>query len=451
MSVNQFLQAMSSFQKITLVSFLLFSTLFAEAQQKDTVTVMTYNLLYYRHNFVLSNGTVICSPTGNNNTITKDNAMEDIFDYTLPDIFVVQEMDGGNSVSAFRLLQNAINQNGRTNYTLANSTGIGQQSIVNMLYYNTDKFTLESQTFYDKELNNTNFARMIDHYTLRYNDSNLAIHQDTTRIHVLTAHLKAGSAPINEQERGRATESVMASLDSLNATGNYIFAGDFNLYSSSEPAYQDLLNYVDPTLRFYDPINVPGPWHNSSARAFLHTQSTHTSGGCFAGGGMDDRFDFILASDEIMNNTDKIKYIPNTYKAVGQDGNRYNQTIISPTNTSVPSIVSQALYDMSDHLPVLMDLEISLPSITFIKELAGLERLKFKNPNTGNLLIDFSNQKQTVKTVEILDLTGKVLFEKHLNSESYAQFDISELNSGAYLIRVTSSSYQQIVEKLIKI
>jgi len=451
MSVNQFLQAMSSFQKITLVSFLLFSTLFAAAQQKDTVTVMTYNLLYYRHNFVLSNGTVICSPTGNNNTITKDNAMEDIFDYTLPDIFVVQEMDGGNSVSAFRLLQNAINQNGRTNYTLANSTGIGQQSIVNMLYYNTDKFTLESQTFYDKELNNTNIIRVIDEYVLYYNDSNLAVHQDTTRIHVLTAHLKAGSAPINEQERGRATESVMASLDSLNATGNYIFAGDFNLYSSSEPAYQDLLNYVDPTLRFYDPINVTGTWHNSSARAFLHTQSTHTSGGCFAGGGMDDRFDFILASDEIMNNTDKIKYIPNTYKAVGQDGNRYNQTIISPTNNSVPSIVSQALYDMSDHLPVLMDLEISLPSITFIKELAGLERLKFKNPNTGNLLIDFSNQKQTVKTVEILDLTGKVLFEKHLNSESYAQFDISELNSGAYLIRVTSSSYQQIVEKLIKI
>ncbi len=77
MSVNQFLQAMSLFKKSPLF-FLLFSTLFAAAQQKDTVTVMTYNLLYYRHNFVLSNGTVICSPTGNNNTITKDNAMEDI-------------------------------------------------------------------------------------------------------------------------------------------------------------------------------------------------------------------------------------------------------------------------------------------------------------------------------------------------------------------------------------
>ena len=443
MSVNQFLHRMPSFQKVTVISVLLFSTLFSVAQQKDTVRVMTYNLMYYR--------AVTSFCTANNNSPTaKDNAMEDIFDYTLPDLFVVNEMGGGNSVNAFRLLQNSINQNGRTNYTLANSSGL-TQTLVNMLYYNTDKFVLESQNFYDKELNNTNIVRIIDEFVLYYNDSNLAVHQDTTRIHVLVAHLKAGSSLADEQERARATESLMASLDSLNATGNYIFAGDFNLYNSSEPAYQDLINYVDPTVRFYDPINVSGNWHNSGVYAALHTQSTRTTGGCFAGGGMDDRFDFILASDEIINNTDKMRYIPNTYQAVGQDGNRFNGTIISPTNNSVPTVVSQALYNLSDHLPVIMDVEITLPSTTSIQELATLENLKFQNPTTGNLLIDFSNQKQKIDVVQILDLTGKVLFEKHLNSERYVQFDVSELNSGAYLIRATSSSYQQIVEKLIKI
>ena len=212
-----------------------------------------------------------------------------------------------------------------------------------------------------------------------------------------------------------------------------------------------MVNYIDPTLRFYDPINVSGNWHNSGVYAALHTQSTRTSGGCFAGGGMDDRFDFILASDEIMNNTDKMRYIPNTYEAVGQDGNRFNQTIISPNNTSVPSVVSQALYNMSDHLPVVMDIEITLPNATSIQELTRLEKLKFENPNSGNLLIDFSNQKQKIELVQILDLTGKVLFERYLNSEGYVQFDISNLDSGAYLVRATSTSYQQIVEKLIKI
>ena len=442
MSVNQFLQAMSSFQKIALVSLLLFSTLFAEAQQKDTVRVMTYNLMWYRAT------TSFCT-SNNNNVVKKDSLMENIFDYTLPDIFVVQEMGGGAGVHPFRLLSNSINKNGRTNYFLANSSGLSQ-SLVNMLYFNTDKFVLESQKIYDKDLNNNNLVRIIDEYVLYYNDSNLAIHQDTTRIHVMVAHLKAGNSSSDQTERAEATESLMASLDSLNAIGNYIFAGDFNLYTHTEAAYQDLINYVDPTLRFFDPINVAGNWSNGTY-AITHTQSTRTSGGCFSGGGMDNRFDFILASDEIMNNTDKMRYIPNTYKAVGQDGLRYNGTIISPTNNSVPSLVSLALYNMSDHIPVIMDLEITLPSTTSIKELVGLEKLKFANPNTGNLLIDFSNQKQSVKTVEILDLTGKVLFEKHLNSERYAQFDISQLNSGAYLIRVTSSSYQQIVEKLIKI
>tara|TARA_B110000046_G_scaffold48975_1_gene54465 strand:- start:28830 stop:30161 length:1332 start_codon:yes stop_codon:yes gene_type:complete len=443
MSVIQFLHSMPSFQKFVLVLLLLFSSFLAEAQQKDTVRVMTYNLMYYRA------FTSFCTSNNNSPTV-KENAMEDIFDYTLPDIFVVQEMGGGSPVNAFRILQNSINQNGRTNYTLANSSGL-TQTLVNMLYFNTDKFVLESQTFYDKEFNNSNIVRIIDEYVLYYNDSNLAIHQDTTHIHVLVAHLKAGSSSTNAQERARATESLMASLDSANASGNYIFAGDFNLYNSSEPAYQDLINYINPTLRFYDPINVSGNWHNSGVYSALHTQSTRTSGGCFAGGGMDDRFDFILTSDEIINNTDKMRYLPNTYEAVGQDGNRFNSTIISPTNNSVPSLVSQALYNLSDHLPVIMDVEVTLPSTTSIQELSSLEKLKFKNPNSGNLLIDFSNQKQKINRVQILDLTGKVLFERHLNLEEYVQFDISKLNSGAYLIRATSASYQQIVEKLIKI
>ena len=46
---------------------------------------------------------------------------------------------------------------------------------------------------------------------------------------------------------------------------------------------------------------------------------------------MDDRFDFILASNEIMKNVDKIEYISGTYKALGQDGNRFNGSIRKTT------------------------------------------------------------------------------------------------------------------------
>ena len=413
------------------------------AQTKDTVSIMTYNLLYYREM------TSFCT-SNNNSTTTKENAMEDIIDYALPDIMLVNEMGGSSPVNSFRLLSNSLNQNGRTNYSLANNSGNGS-NIVNMIFYNTDKFVLESQSAITQDLSGSNLVRVIDLYNLRYVDSNIAVHHDTTRIHILVGHLKAGSTTANQNERADATEAVMAYLDTINASGNYIMAGDFNLYKSTEPAYQDLINYVNPTLRFFDPINVAGNWHNNSIYSSVHTQSTHSSGGCFAGGGMDDRFDFILASDEIMNNTDKMRYIPNSYEAIGQDGSRFNQTIISPTNSSVPIVVSQALYDMSDHLPVIMDIEVTLPLATSIKELSQLEKLKFQNPNNGQFVIDFSNQKEKIRQVEIFDLSGKLLFVKSIGSEDYIELNVSEFPKGTYILRATSNSYQQRVEKLIKI
>lgn len=416
------------------------------AQQKDTLRVMTYNLLFYRET------TSFCT-TNNNSTSTKETAMEKIIDETLPDILVVNEMGGGSSINAFRLLQNSLNKNGRSNYNLANSTGIGgtnPQSLVNMLYFNTEKLELESQYTIEKDLNNIDLVRLIDVYQLRYKDSNLAVHQDTIRIHVLAAHLKAGSSTSNEDERADATEALMAHLDSINATGNYILAGDLNLYNSTEPAYQDLINYIDTSQRFYDPINVAGNWHNDSRYASLHTQSTSTSGGCAAGGGMDDRFDFLLASDEIMNNTNRMNYIAGSYKAFGQDGLRFNQSIISPANTAVDSTTAQALHDMSDHLPVIMDMELSVPLATAIPNYT-LGEFYFENPNSGFFQLDLRQFKEQIQKVEIIDLSGRTVQVIEVNAANSIQLDISNLPNGPYLLKVTSKSFQQKTKKLIKI
>lgn len=416
------------------------------AQQKDTLRVMSYNLLYYRET------TTFCT-TNNNSTSAKETAMEKIIDETLPDILVVNEMGGGSSINAFRLLQNSLNKNGRSNYNLANSTGIGgtnPQSLVNMLYFNTEKLELESQYTIEKDLNAIDLVRLIDVYQLRYKDSNLMVHHDTIRIHVLAAHLKAGSSTSDEDERADATEAVMAHLDSINATGNYILAGDLNLYSSTEPAYQDLINYVDTSQRFYDPINVAGNWHNDSRYASLHTQSTSTSGGCAAGGGMDDRFDFLLASDEIMNNTNRMNYIAGSYKAVGQDGLRFNQSIISPANTAVDSATAQALHDMSDHLPVVMDMELSVPLATAIPNYT-LGDFYFENPNSGFFQLDLRQFKEQIQKVEIMDLSGRTVQVIEVNAANNIQLDISNLPNGPYLLKVTSKSFQQKTKKLIKI
>jgi hypothetical protein len=434
---------MNKLFKILIAAAMLLPLENLQAQSFDTLRLMTYNLMYYREN------TSFCTSTNNSPTV-KDNAMEDIIDYALPDILMVNEMGGGNTVNAFRLLSNALNKNGRNYYSQATSSGLGQ-SLVNMLYYNSNKLTLESQTSIDKDLNNVNLVRVIDVYTLRYNDPNLGVHNDTIRIHCIVAHLKAGNTTSDRNDRDKATDAVMAYLNSIAATGNYFFAGDLNLYTATEAAYQNLLNYSVPALRFYDPVNVAASWSGDSRFAILHTQSTHTSGGCFAGGGMDDRLDFILASDEVMNNTDHLDYIPSTYKALGQDGNRFNGTIISPTNNSVPSLVSQALYNLSDHLPVMMDVKVSVPGATSIQEQQELSQLLYQNPNSGNLKINFGKQGSLPERIQILDITGKIILEKRINNRSKLELDLTGMSNGTYFIRSISKSYQQKVEKLIKI
>ena len=81
--------------------------------------------------------------------------------------------------------------------------------------------------------------------------------------------------------------------DALPLNSNYLVCGDFNIYGSTELAYQKLLDQSTPGY-FVDIYNLTGIWNNS-AYAPYHTQSTRLrqfGGG--ATGGMDDRFDLIL-------------------------------------------------------------------------------------------------------------------------------------------------------------
>lgn len=412
-----------------------------EAQTYDTLRLMTYNLLYYREN------TSFCT-TNNNNANAKDGYMEDIMDHVNPDILVVNEMGENQAVAPFNLLNNAINQNGR-NFSFAIGTVNSFQSIKNTLYFNQDKLVFDNQFSITQDLSSQSLTRNIDVYTLYYKDSNLVHHQDTTFIHVIAAHLKASGGTANEQQRDKETEAVMARLDSMNASGNYFFVGDLNLYRSLEPAYQNLVSYVKPALRFYDPVNASGNW-SSSNYASLHTQSTHTISGCFAGGGMDNRFDFILASDEVMNNTDKVEYINNSYTTVGQDGGRYDSSLISPANNSAPSTVINALYNMSDHLPVTLDLKITKPSLTSIKEKALEADLYFQNPVAEKLRIHLKDGLDEVEEFEVYSLSGQLMLSKEHNGSPLIEFDLSGFSKGVYFLYIRSSKGNYRVEKLMK-
>ena len=160
----------------------------AFAQNTDTLTVMHYNILNY------GNFTSFCT-SSNNNLTTKDGHFETINQHIKPDILTINEM-GSNAVYAQRIKQNTLNTNGVSSYEQAvysNGTGGSSSSIVNMLFYNTDKLVLQSQFAINT------IVRLTDVYTLYHKTVSAT---DTVFLHVVVTHLKAGSSSADESQKG---------------------------------------------------------------------------------------------------------------------------------------------------------------------------------------------------------------------------------------------------------
>lgn len=178
-------------------------------------------------------------------------------------------------------------------------------------------------------------------------------------VRLFSMHLKASMG----FEQDRLAEATIARnyANGFAAGTNFIYCGDLNVYTSTEPAYQKFLeDQVDNDGRAKDPINRPGAWNNNGTFAAVHTQSTRTGlltpGDGGATGGLDDRFDHLIISYGL-DDGEGVDWIPGTYKAFGNDGNHFNQDINAGTNGVVSQDVANALQRASDHLPVAVDLQ----------------------------------------------------------------------------------------------
>ena len=152
------------------------------------------------------------------------------------------------------------------------------------------------------------------------------------------AHFKASSGNSNAQQRLEEATILRNHLNQLAEDTFFILAGDLNIYSNnsdSEPCFEMLIGSQDnDNGQLFDPINRIGHWHNNSSFADVHTQSPRTSSfGGGANGGMDDRFDWLFVSANILDNTSNMYYLENTYLAFGNDGNHFNDAInnVRPT------------------------------------------------------------------------------------------------------------------------
>jgi FlgD Ig-like domain len=178
-------------------------------------------------------------------------------------------------------------------------------------------------------------------------------------IRLYAVHLKASTGSANEDKRLGEVEAMRARMETFPPGGNYVVAGDCNIYTSTEPAYQYMINPAYGTAGVVqDPIHREGNWHDNASFADIDTQSPRiTQFGGGANGGLDDRFDLILVSPADQDG-EGIDALPATYNALGQDGQHFNGAINVPPYIVVTQEVAQALHDASDHLPVVLEFQM---------------------------------------------------------------------------------------------
>lgn len=321
----------------------------------DTLKVMAYNILNYGDG---------CQGT----TQSLDIYFKTIIQYTAPDLLSCEKINafnltpGVNGNLADELLNNGLNAAFPAQYAYAtptNKTG-GKMSV---LFYNKQKLSyLKTEVL---EANITD----IDLYKLYYNDINLSLTHDTTFIYVVVNHTQSGS-PSTQRDQ-QVTQEMTTLRGKFAYFPNLINMGDFNTSGSFEAGYQSIVDSTVGYTRLSDPpynpdrvLQYPGNWDVTpyTVSSYL-TTSTRLSASipntCGTSGGAKSWFDHIFISPWIVNGSNYISYVPNSFQVVGNDGNRLGVDINSTspvTNNAAPAAIINALFQFSNKYPVMLKL-----------------------------------------------------------------------------------------------
>ena len=375
----------------------------ANASAQDTLRVMAWNLLNYID-------------------ASRDQYYRTVIRYAKPDVLVVEEMTSQAMVDNF--FANVVDAVFPGEFS--EGTFIDGPDTDNEIFFKTSGLEFVSNTPIATVLRN------ISEFTM-YSPAAA----DTLRL--FAVHLKASSGTTNEADRAAEVANLRSVTNALPFGKYFLVLGDFNLYGSTESAYQELLQ-DNPTDdgNFIDPVTLPGVW-NSLSYAPLHTQSTRTrSFGDGATGGLDDRFDLILFSRAV-SQAGRIRYLPGSLAAIGNDGRHYNDSINQMPNFAVPDSVANALEYASDHLPVIEEFVFSgvvgAVRTPDTPPQYALEQ-NFPNPFNPSTVIRYTLPRRSHVTLAVVSALGQVLLTLENGEEEQGvhevKFDGTGLASGVY-------------------
>lgn len=270
------------------------------------------------------------------------------------DIITFNEVTTG-SLSTLQSLMNAAAPAGVT-YTLATYTsasGETSASGAQAMFYRSDRFSEITSGHADIF---TEASRYTDRWLLQltgYSDAK-------ARVYVYGSHLKASTGSTNENLRFDGAVAIRNNADALPAGSPIIYTGDYNFYSNTESGYLEIIS-AGPA-QAVDPFGT-GTWAGAS-NAIKHSQAPAVSPCCgLVGGGMDDRFDFVMPSLSA-NDGNGISMIAGTMRNVGNDGAHFDTGVGVGNNTYFPGELarSNALADdleaASDHIPQILEFTV---------------------------------------------------------------------------------------------
>lgn len=233
--------------------------------------------------------------------------------------------------------------------TFTSASGEDSASGAQCVYYRSDTLTEIGHI----DIVNTGGGRNTDRWQFRLNGYT----SSAATFYVYSSHLKASQG--FESDRLAGVTLIRNNADALPAGTHIIYAGDYNMYTVTEPAYAELTSAGNGQAN--DPYGA-GEW-TGAGNALKHTQSPCNTGCVLVSGGMDDRFDIQLASSAFVDG-EGFSRISGTYRPFGNDGNHYNLDINAGNNTYYPTNIPRSnalaadLKIASDHLPLICEYQV---------------------------------------------------------------------------------------------
>lgn len=289
-----------------------------------------------------------------------------------PDLFLGEEFTSAAGVAAFKSLLN----------TAVGSPGdweaapfIDGPDTDSAFFYRTSKFVFKGVTTISLVTGST---ALPPRNTYRY-DVRLVGYGDVpgTNVSCYTTHMKSSNGSDDQARRLLEANKIRDNATGIDTNGPgskmpagnlFLLGGDFNIQTSSQAAYQRMIqSEANNTGRFFDPISTPGSWNNNSAFRYVHTQDPAVQ--------MDDRHDQILLCSGFVDGSG-FEYIGNygavfststwndpnhSYRCWGNDGTSFDAILRIAGNAMVGDVMAQALVTSANglgHLPVILDLRV---------------------------------------------------------------------------------------------